>query len=389
MRSLTRAGWALAAGAVTLLAAGRVLGLLELYVLGATAAVAVVLALVLVNRRPPTIEVERQVRPRRVHLGDRCRVELRLTNGGSRRTPVLTLVDPVEGTTGALMVLAPLESGERRSAGYRLPTERRGVIRVGPLTAIRTDPLGLASRSHTIEGVAELTVLPVVESLGGRVPGGGYDDPLAGAARPASGRSGDEDFATLRPYVIGDDLRRIHWPTSARTGDLSVRQDDPPWQGHLTILLDARSERVDAEAFEVAVSAAASILNEVAQRGDRTRLMITDGTDTGPTDARSARDLLLEHLAVVQRHEGFSLPDPPPDGRSSTGDLVLITGQVDADEVARLSHLRHRFASTQVVLVGPETASIATAGMSVVVLRPGTPFAAAWAAGRAPARSPR
>ncbi len=392
MRSLTRGGWTLAIGALVLVSTGRVLGLPELYLLGTTAALAVAVAIVLVHRSPGSLGVERRVRPRRVHLGDQCRVELRLTNAGGRRTPLLTLVDPVEGTSGALMVLAPMAPGELRSAGYRLPTERRGVVQVGPLEAIRTDPLGLASRRHRVSEVSEVTVLPVVEPMGGRVAGGGHDDPMAGAARPASGHSGDEEFATLRSYVIGDDLRRVHWPTSARTGDLLVRQDDPPWQGHLTILLDARSDRIGAEAFEVAVSAAASILNDVALRGDRTRLMFTDGTDTGPTDARSARDLLFEHLALVQRHDGLELPDPPTsDGRSSTGALVLITGSVDPDEIARLAGLHHRYARTQVVLVpSPDAASTGidpTAGLDLVVLAPGKPFAAAWAAAGPTVRS--
>ena len=296
------------------------------------------------------------------------------------------------------MLLAPLAPGELRSAGYRLPTERRGLVQVGPLEAIRTDPLGLASRRHRVSDITEVTVLPVVEPMGGRVPGGGHDDPMAGAAHPVAGRSGDEEFATLRSYVVGDDLRRIHWPTSARTGELLVRQDDPPWQGHVTILLDARSDRIGPEAFEVAVSAAASILNDVAIRGDRTRLIVTDGTDTGPTDARSARDLLFEHLALVQRHDGLTLPDPPTaDGRSNTGELMLITGQVDQEEIARLAGLRHRYARTQVVLVaGPGTGSGSdtgrfhgtgggetVGGLDLVVLVPGRPFATAWAtAGR-------
>jgi uncharacterized protein (DUF58 family) len=391
MRSLTRAGWALATGAVALFCAGRLLGLAELYVLGGVAAAAVVYALVLVNRPPASLRVERRLRPRRVHLGDQCRVEIAMTNTGTRRTPVLTLIDPVAGTGGALMVLAPLEPGERRSAGYRLPTDRRGVTRVGPLDAIRTDPFGLASRHHVVEGEVDLTVLPAIEPIPGRIPGGGHDDPLAGDARPIAGRSGDEEFASLRPYVVGDDLRRIHWPTTARTGQLSVRQDDPPWQGHVTILLDARDDRIGADDFEVAVSAAASILNEVALRGDRTRLIITDGTDTGPADARTARDLLLEHLAVVQRHRGGELPEPPSsDGRSSAGELVFITGSVDTDEVAKLSRLRHRYADTHVVVVGHGAATAPTgSGLRTVVLEPGLPFAAAWAPTGQAVGSPR
>lgn len=386
MRSLTRAGWAVAVGALALVVTARLLGLVELYVLAATAAAAVVLALVVVRRPPAALTIERTVRPRRAHIGDQCLVDLRVTNGGTRRTPVVTLVDPVEGTNGAILVLAPLGPGESRAAGYRLPTERRGLVQVGPLDAIRTDALGLASRRHRVGGVVELTVLPAVEQLGATFPHGGYDDPLAGAARPSSGRSGDEEFAALRPYVVGDDLRRIHWATLARTGELSVRQDDPQWQGHVTILLDAREHRTDADQFEVAVSAAASVLNAVAERGDRTRLVVTDGTDTGPTDARSTRDLLFEHLAVVERHPGGTLPEPPADGRASAGELVFITGSLDADELAHLTHLRHRYATTQVVLVAGRDDELepldrlgGAAGLEMVVLRPGTPFAVAWA----------
>ena len=65
-------------------------------------------------------------------------------------------------------------------------------------------------------------------------------DPHAGAEHPnAVARSG-EDFYALRPYVVGDDLRRVHWPSTARHDELMVRQDELPWQGRATVLLDVR-----------------------------------------------------------------------------------------------------------------------------------------------------
>lgn len=392
MRSMTRPGWALVTLSAALAISARLLGLTELYVLATIAVLAVLVAVILVSRPLPSIAVERVVRPRRVHLGDRCRVELRVTNQSRRPTPLLTLFDPVQGTSGATMVLAPLDPEETRAAGYRLPTERRGIVAVGPLDAVRSDPLGLASRRHRIGAVVELTVLPAIESLGTWSPGGGFDDPMAGAARPTSGPSGDDEFSSLRPYVVGDDIRRIHWPSAARNDELLVRQNDPPWQGHLTVLLDAREGHIGASEFEVAVSAAASVLHAVAERGDRTRLLITDGTDTGPTDARSARDVLLEHLAVVHRHRGADLPEPAPDQRSATGDLLVLTGRVDHDEIARLSFLRHRFATTHVVAFQPggTVAGVErlapVSGIEVVLVPIGTPLRVALGAIRSAAR---
>ena len=350
---VTRSGWLLSAGSVLTVVAGRVFGLPELYLLGATGVALVVGAVVLVRRPPPALDVERIIHPPRVPLGGRSRVELRITNRSLRRAPVATLHDPVAGTIGAKVSLAPLGPGDQQAASYRLPTERRGLVRVGPLEAQVTDAFGLVRRRFPVAGGAALTVLPAIENLGGLATGGGLDDPLAGIAHPILGSAGDEDFATLRPYVIGDDLRRVHWASSARSGDLLVRQDDPPWQGHLTVLLDAREERLDAERFELAVSAAASLVHTVAVRGDRVRLIITDGTDTGLLDARAGRDTLLEHLAVIDRHPGGDLPEPARDGRARTGGLVLVTGTPTSADLARLAAQRPRFASVRLVAVDP------------------------------------
>lgn len=383
---VTRSGWLLLLGSVVTVVAGRAFALPELYLLGATGAALLLAAFVLVRRPPPNLDVERTVHPQRVHLGGQSRVELCITNRSLRRAPVVTLHDPVEGTVGARVSLAPLDPGEDQAASYRLPTERRGIVRVGPLEAQVTDAFGLVRRCFAVAGGATLTVLPAIENLGGLASGGGLDDPLAGIAHPVLGSLGDEDFATLRPYVVGDDLRRVHWASSARAGDLLVRQDDPPWQGHLTVVLDAREERLDADQFEVAVSAAASLVNAIAVRGDRARLIITNGTDTGLLDARAGRDTLLEHLAVVKLHQGGELPEPALDGRSRTGGLILVTGTPNGSDLARLVAQRPRFATIRLVIIDPSVIGGArqyhptanTPGVEAVVVDRDHPFGEAW-----------
>ncbi len=264
-----------------------------------------------------------------------------------------------------------------------MPTERRGVVGIGPLTVARTDAFGLAQRAGVVADVDALTVLPSISPLPGHGLGAGLDDPLAGRSQPRPGGAGNEDFSTLRPYAVGDDLRRIHWPSSARADDLLVRQDDPPWRGHVTVLLDARAERTDPDRFEQAVTAAASILHVAARRADRARLIITDGTDTGLVDARTASDLLLEHLALVEPHADGGLPDAPADGRSRTGSLVLLSGAPSAADVAAVTARRSRFATVRVVVFEPPgSAGPPDLGPGVEVVRVphGTSFAAAWTA---------
>lgn len=357
---LTRPGWLVVVGSAGLVVAGRILALPELFVLAGVGLTLVAVAVAVVIRPLPPVAVERIVHPRRVHLGDPSRVELRVANRSARRLPLVTLYDPVEGTTGAALTVAPMAAGDQRRAGYRLPTRRRGLVRVGPLVAVRQDPFGLAERRVVLAGVLDLTVLPVVEPLGGGAPGAGRDDALTGVARPRPGRTGGDDFASLREYVVGDDLRRIHWASTARTGDLLVRQDDPPWQGQVTVVLDGRAERIDGPAFETAVSAAASLLNAAAERGERTRLLVTDGFDSGPADARTALDLLLERLALVDRHDGGALPHLGDRARPVTGEIVVITGRLTAADLAELSRVDRRGATTHVIVVTGDPSKVAT-----------------------------
>lgn len=384
---MTRSGWLLAALGVGLVGIGRAFGLLEMYVLGAVALALVVSAVIRVRRPLTRIEAVRTVSPRYLHVGGQARVDLEVTNRSGRRSPVLVLRDPIAGTPGARLALVPLDPGGKQSATYRLPADRRGLLSIGPLDAVVADPFGLAERRWRLTGQAELTVLPLVEPLHGPVPGGGLDDPLAGVTHHMIGSSGDDDFSTLRPYVVGDDLRRVHWATSARSDELVVRQDDPPWQGHLTMLLDGRTDHLDGPTFELTVSATASLVHTVAVRGDRARLLMTDGYDSGLTDARANRDLLLEKLALIERHPPAAWPEPPVDGRSRTGGLVVLTGPARGDALAFAAAQRAHFASVTLVTIDIDPSRRGTTipggsvapGVNLVIVDDRTSFAAAWA----------
>lgn len=323
----TRAGWSVLVGAGGAVVAGRLFGTVELYVLGAIAATLVVLAVAWVRRRLPTVEIVRRIRPQHIVAGAFARVDLEVRNG-ERRCGVVAVVDPVEGTVGARTVLGPIAPHASEQVGYRLPTRRRGRIELGPVVLDVTDPFGLARRARSIGSPTVVTVLPAMEEVPAPPAGGGRHQPLTGHSRRSLAAAGAEDLATLRPYQLGDDLRRVHWPSSARTDDLQVRRDEEQWQGHLTVVVDAAADAMGPEAFERAVSLAAGFVHAAAEAGDQVRLVVGPD-DSGMVDAHRAQGALLERLALVGQHPEPNAVPVATDLRSASA-LVVIVGPSSA-----------------------------------------------------------
>src|SRR5262249_33616548 len=129
------------------------------------------------------IEVARELHPPRVHAGTPSRVDVRVQNRGGGRSPLLSLHDAVSGTRGARLLVGPLAPGESARAAYRLPTERRGILTIGPLDVELSDPFGMARLTMTASGASELTVYPHVDDIE-PLPMTTGNDPLAGAEHP-------------------------------------------------------------------------------------------------------------------------------------------------------------------------------------------------------------
>ncbi|HEV8115348.1 MAG TPA: DUF58 domain-containing protein, partial [Acidimicrobiales bacterium] len=303
-RLTTRARGLVAAG-VALPVVGRLLGVAELTTLGLTALVLIGASVALVAYGPLRIEAVRRVVPGRVHAGSPCRVDLHLRNLDRRRSPVIVARDPFDdGRRWARFRLAPLRTGEGSTAAYRVPTDRRGLFDLGPLQVIRTDPLGLVTRTVEVAGQDTLTVYPRIDRVAA-LPHTRGADPRGGSVTQASFGPSGQDFHALRPYVMGDDLRRVHWKSSARTEELLIRQDELPWQGRATVVVDLRTFVHDDSSFEAAMSAAGSIATACLAAGLELRLLGTDGIDTGHGSGRAHLDLVLERLAAWA-------PDPEP-----------------------------------------------------------------------------
>lgn len=353
---LTRQGWLLSGLAVALLVVGRVLGTLELVVLGATIGALVLVTVVFIALSRLRISVDRELHPPRVHAGSPSRVDLRVENQGRRRSPVLGLRDAVSGTRGANLLVGPLDPGGVVRAAYRLPTDKRGILEIGPLTVTMGDPFGITEVSMNASGVSELTVYPHVDDIV-PVPQTTGNDPMSGAEHPnALGRTG-EDFYALRPYVVGDDLRRVHWPSTARHDELMVRQDELPWQGRASVLVDVRSSANTEASLELVISAAASIVTASVKRQDLVRLITTDGSDSGFAAGHAHIESIMEHLASIEAsHDAAFRRVLGRASRSSTGGaLIALVANLADVELEALSKLSNRFGSVTIVRFLPSS----------------------------------
>ncbi len=334
----TRSGWSVLVGGLGFIGAGRLFGSVSFLVVGCVAIAAVVLAVATRRFRPSRVAVARHLTPPRVQVGDSARVDLEVVNRGRYRTPLMRLHDTVAGTGGVQLSLAPLAAkGGTVHGAYRFPTERRGVLHLGPIQIEDVDALGLARRRHHVNTTARLIVHPRVETLPPtRLPAG--DDSLLGAGVLASLGLSDEEFDGLRDYVPGDDPRKIHWPSSARLDELQVRQFRPPSHGQLSIVIDTRPPSDSAEAQDVTTSVAASIASSVLHAGGATRIATTDGHATPLVSGWAQLGPLLDFLTLLDGgspnfHPGISRP---------SGSVIATT----ADPLLSTDHaMRQRFAA--------------------------------------------
>lgn len=379
---LTKGGLATLVVGLAVVAGGRLFGLPELFVIGGGLLILLVLAVLYVAVRRLQVEVSRQLSPPRVHAGNPCRVDLLLRNRSRMRSPVLRLRDDVSGTQGVELLVAPMRQHAGTQAVYRLPTERRGLIQVGPLRLTVSDPFGLARLTTTGDREVGLIVYPRVDTLAPvrRASGSDIDRQMAQQQQVAP--SGDEFYA-LREYAVGDDLRRVHWPSSARHDELMVRQDEIPWHGRLTVLLDSRT-LAGPGAFEAMVSAAASVAAASIARGDQVRLLITNGTDSGFGTGHHHLDGILADLAMVQTSEHTltaALDQLTAPG--SSGALVTVTTGEDEIDDAIMRRASGRYRRRILVLFNdadllPLSAEAALRSTNVIRVAPGQAFADAW-----------
>jgi uncharacterized protein (DUF58 family) len=300
------------------------------------------------------LRIRRRLSETRVQPGQRVHVELDVENQTSGQTSFLLIEDRLPSALGrsARLVIASLHPRARQQVRYSLVPRRRGRYVLGPLTVDLSDPFALTKVRVEFDERDELVVAPEVENLVG-----GPDSPFGTTSGLALAkhlfRTGDE-FYTMRPYVEGDDLRRIHWRSVARSGELMIRQDESSRRSNAVLFVDTRDTAVGqahTPSFEKVVSATASLGVLLLRFGFSVRLV----TSQLPPQ-RVGEEQLLDALAGMSHHTSRALSTGLARLRMASASdttLVLVGSPPPPNELSALIRTGAMFGPKLAVLVHP------------------------------------
>ncbi|QES41134.1 DUF58 domain-containing protein [Streptomyces venezuelae] len=425
LAGLTTRGRSFLAAGVAAAICAYVLGQSDLLRVGLLLAVLPLVCATVLFRTRYRVAGSRRLSPARVPAGSEARVHLRMDNVSRLPTGLLMLQDRVPYVLGPRprFVLDRVEAGGRREVSYRVRSDLRGRYPLGPLQLRLTDPFGMCELTRSFSTYDTLTVIPRVEALPPvRLTGEakGYGD-----GRNRSLALAGEDDVIPRGYRHGDDLRRVHWRSTARYGELMVRREEQPQRARCTVLLDTRGAGFRGagpdSAFEWAVSGTASTLVHMLERGFSVRLLTdtgasvpgegSDGFAGASQESADAAGLMMDTLAVVDHSDGAGLSRAYDVLRGGNeGLLVAFLGDLDEEQAAVVAKMRRRSGSAVAFVLdgaawaqGPgalpsgageaRVQMLREAGWAALMVPPGAGFADLWrqadharaAAGPAPA----
>jgi uncharacterized protein (DUF58 family) len=408
----TARGWSIGGIGLILWLVGRAYGTRPLEQVGFALVALLFVALGVVRLGRHELQVSRRVTPERARAGRPVRVTLNFHNQGSGSAPLLLMEDRIpRGVTGrARFTLRGIEPGGKRETSYQLRPQARGRYAVGPLTVTVVDPFGLARSSSATALETVFLVHPQTESLALPRDLGERRTAASSALKQPTGARG-EDFYTLREYAHGDDLRKVHWPSTAKQGKYMIRQEETPWHTRSTIVLDDRRsahERVgESSSFERSIQAAASLLLLYDRTGYGFKLATAHGGGVGTGKGSEHLHRAMDMLAILQA-------SGPPAGDESLASrlteieargiaeetLVLVCGHLDAHAAVALARCRRLYRQVLAVTFPPHrfgsgttkqrwegeretvdaTSLLGRSGVRTLILGPGEALGPAWGA---------
>jgi uncharacterized protein (DUF58 family) len=378
---LSSSGLAVAAFAVLGWMVARALGGRALFLLVYVSVLLLCVAWWMARRRRPVSAARSQL-PVRVREGQTVVAELTLRS--RRRLASFIVEEQLDDALGdpVRIAVGTISPDRDLHHQYSIRPRRRGVYHVGPLQAEWTDPFGLARSRQPLLERTEIIVHPSTEVVLDSPTARKWEDP---PVRPPVSRAWPAgfEFYGMRDYVVGDDLRRVVWRASARTGRLLVRESEQGITDRVVVLLDTdRSWHRPGEVsdtFEVAVRCAASLGVHHLQDGFGVGLEANSRRLAVDLRGPRARIPMLDELARVQR-EAAPLRDALDRVlrmRAGVAHHVVITPHLDADTAARLRLLIEKGSSVLLAAVvwdesDPLTVRRAVeVGAQVVEVRPG------------------
>lgn len=233
-----------------------------------------------------------------------------------------------------------LRAGDTKQIDYEIPSQRRGVLKLGPITTVRTDPVAALRRENRLLEEREIFVHPQTRQLPRTREGILRDlegDPTSSIV------DSDMSFHSVREYVVGDNPKHIHWKLTAKIGQAGkfmLRQYEESRRSKMIVILAANSGeyRAGSDEYEIAVSAAGSL--GLSAIRDQRKISVLS-SDEVPAFARG-RMFAIKEFKVQTR-------------RRLLDDLCLVNASEQAmglKDVCRLAATKHPDVSLAVIVVG-------------------------------------
>jgi uncharacterized protein (DUF58 family) len=334
--------------------AARIIGSpgLEVVALGLAALPAI--AAIFVRWGQQRIAIHRSLSDIRVPPGTRVTVQIDIENRSAVATSFLLIEDRLPSALGrpARLVVSGIPAHWQQRVTYTVLPQTRGRYQLGPLSINVSDPFALVRQRLEFDQREELIVTPEIEDLTG-TPDAAFGANV-GASRTRNLFRTGEEYYTMRQYHEGDDLRRIHWPSVARTGELMIRQDESSQRAHGLVFLDSREGalgQTHGQAFERAVSVATTLGVLLARGGFSLRFATADAPPVALSEER-----FLEALTSVTHSQARSIgPTLAHLRASASGDTTLVVVAAPPQPVELTSLIRSgaAFGPKLAVLVYP------------------------------------
>jgi uncharacterized protein (DUF58 family) len=300
---LTKSGLGAVLTAVVLVVCGVWWGYEEILLAGIAIAGVLVTA-VWVSQRPLRTRVSRRLDAVRVPRGDPILVSYRLRNAGRFRSSRATIIDRCDDAE--TRTAAPSVAGQSElTVRGEIPTRRRGVFDVGPFVIERVDPFWLTIGRRRDEAISRVTVHPKIYDLVG--PHGSVRVVENESVIRRATSDPMSSFVSMREYVAGDDPRMIHWPTTARTGTLMVREHVEVRRPEFTVVVDTAQAAGSAEDFEEAVDVAATLAVHAIRSGLDVVVRTTHHHHAGRPVPLTTDGAVLDLLTPVPRSDVYEL----------------------------------------------------------------------------------
>jgi uncharacterized protein (DUF58 family) len=290
------------------------------------------------------------------HVGDRMRVTYTLRNSSRLLKPWLEIHNPTTLPGGLPGRAITLRGRTERSWLIRAPLSRRGHFRIEPLHIRTGDPFGFFEASATVGQGISVVVYPRLEALPRwRLPTAALE---GSHATPVRAMQTTPLATTVRPYAPGDAMNRIHWKTTARHGEIQVKEFDLEQTADAWIILDLQrgiqTGKGDESTVEAAIRAAASIADKALQENRAVGLTVNVArTAFLPADRGGRQHLKIMQLLAAVEADGSAplvetlIASVPRLRRGMTA--VVITSSLDPSWVRPLASLRSRGVTCVVV----------------------------------------